>query len=221
MEVAGRARPVVLAGERRLAVPGPLGDLLPGRGLQRGTVVAVEGSRGTGGASVVLALLAAATAVGEWAAVIDAEESFGALAAAEAGVALERLAVVRLGGRGVPGDTLGGRGVPGDMLPERFGQVVATLLESMTVVAATVPRQMRAAEARRLVARTREQGSVLVATGGWPGEAALRLRAEGSAWSGLGRGEGLLGARTLRVTVTGRGAAGRERTAEVPLRAAS
>jgi hypothetical protein len=175
-------------------------------------VVAVEGSRGTGGASVVLALLAAATAVGEWAAVIDAEESFGALAAAEAGVALERLAVVHLGGRGVPGDTVG---------PERFGQVVATLLESMTVVAATVPRQMRAAEARRLVARTREQGSVLVATGGWPGEAALRLRAEGSAWSGLGRGEGLLGARTLRVTVTGRGAAGRERTAEVPLRAAS
>jgi hypothetical protein len=203
VEIAGRARPVVLAGERRLAVPGPLGDLLPGGGLQRGTVVAVEGSRGAGGASLVLALLTAATAVGEWAAVIDAGESFGALAAAEAGVALERLAVVRGGD------------------PGRFGQIVATLLEGMTVVAATVPRQMRATEARRLVARAREQGSVLVAAGGWPGEAALRLRAEGSAWSGLGRGEGLLGARTLRVTVTGRGAAGRERTAEVPLRAAS
>jgi len=204
VEVAGRARPVVLAGERRLPVPGPLGDLLPGGGLQRGTVVSVEGAGGTGGASVVLAFLAAATAVGEWAAVIDAEESFGPLAAAEAGVALERLAVVRL------------RDVP-----ERFGQVVATLLEGMTVVAVTVPRQMRAAEARRLLARAREQGSVLVAAGGWPGEVALRLRAEGSAWSGLGRGEGLLGARTLRVTVAGRGAAGRERTAEVPLRAAS
>ncbi|MGH9037121.1 MAG: hypothetical protein ACRD0O_15270 [Acidimicrobiia bacterium] len=206
VEIAGRARAVVLAGERRLAVPGPLGDLLPGGGLQRGTVVTVEGSRGAGGASVVLALLAAATAVGEWAAVIDAEESFGALAAAEAGVALERLAVVRLPGRAVS---------------ERFGPVVAMLLESMTVVAATVPRQMRAAEARRLVARTREQGSVLVAAGGWPGEAALRLRAEGSAWFGLGPGEGRLGARTLRVTLAGRGAAGRERTAEVPLRAAS
>jgi hypothetical protein len=177
-------------------------------------VVAVEGSRGTGGASVVLALLAAATAAGEWAAVVDAEESFGVLAAAEAGVALERLAVVRPGVRGVPG-MLGGR------VPERLGTVVATLLESMTVVAVTVPRRMRPAEARRLVARAREQGAVLVAAGGWPGEAALRLRAEASAWSGLGQGEGLLGARTLRVTVTGRGAAGRERTADVPLRAAS
>ncbi len=208
MEVAGLARPVVLAGERRLAVPGPLGELLPGGGLQRGTVVAVEGSRGTGGASVVLALLAAATAAGEWAAVVDAEESFGALAAAEAGVALERLAVVRLGGCE-------------SRVPERLGTVVATLLESMTVVAVTVPRRMRPAEARRLVARAREQGAVLVAAGSWPGEAALHLRAEASAWSGLGQGEGLLGARTLRVTVTGRGAAGRERTADVPLRAAS
>jgi hypothetical protein len=171
-------------------------------------VVAVEGSRGTGGASVVLALLAAATAAGEWAAVVDAEESFGALAAAEAGVALERLAVVRPGGRE-------------SRVPERWGTVVATLLESMTVVAVTVPRRMRPAEARRLVARAREQGAVLVAAGGWPGEAAVRLRAEASAWSGLGQGEGLLGARTLRVTVTGRGAAGRERTADVPLRAAS
>jgi hypothetical protein len=91
----------------------------------------------------------------------------------------------------------------------------------MTVVAATVPPQFRVAEARRLVARVRERGSVLVAVGGWPGEAALRLRAEGSVWTGLGRGEGLLDARTLRVTVAGRGAAGRERSAEVPLRAAS
>lgn len=211
VEVAGRARPVVLAGERRLAVPGPVGRLIPG-GLQRGTVVAVDGSAGAGGASLVLALLAAATAAGEWAAVVDTSGSFGTLAAAEAGVALERLAVVHLGGRGAAGET---------GAPERFGPVVATLLEGMTVVAAAVPRQFRAAEARRLVARARERGSVLVATGTWPGEAALRLRAEGSSWSGLGRGEGLLGARTLRVTVAGRGAAARERTAEVPLRAAS
>ncbi|HEY3239594.1 MAG TPA: hypothetical protein VGL92_08525, partial [Acidimicrobiia bacterium] len=94
---------MVLAGERRLTVPGALGGLLPGGGLQRGTVVAVEGLAGAGGSSLVLALLAAATAAGEWAAVVDAEESFGGLAAAEAGVALERLAVVHLGGWGVEG----------------------------------------------------------------------------------------------------------------------
>ena len=51
--------------------------------------------------------------------------------------------------------------------------------------------------------------------GPWPGEARLRLRAEHSSWSGLGRGEGLLGERLLRVSVTGRGAAGRERVADL------
>jgi hypothetical protein len=54
-----------------------------------------------------------------------------------------------------------------------------------------------------------------VAAGSWPGEAALRLRAEHSAWSGLGRGEGLLDRRVLRVAVSGRGAAGRERVADL------
>ena len=211
VEVAGRARPVVLAGERRLAVPGPVGDLLPGGGLQRGTVVAVDGPPGAGGTSLVLTLLAAATAAGEWAAVVDPAGSFGALAAAEAGVALERLAVVHLA-PGVSGEAVAS---------EQLGPVLATLLEGMTVVAATVPPRLRAADARRLVARARERGSVLVAAGGWPGEAALRLRVEGTVWSGLGPGEGLLGLRTLRVTGAGRGAAGRERTADVPLLRAS
>lgn len=189
VELAGRVRPVVLAGERRLPVPGPLGGLLPGGGLQRGSVVTVEGVRGAGGTSLVLALVAAATASGEWAAIIDGEERLGGLAAVEAGVALERVAVVR--------------GVPA----ERFGGVVAGLLEGVTLVVAAVPRRLRMADARRLAARARERGSVLVTTGAWPAEAALRLRAEGSVWSGLGRGEGLLGARTVRVTVAGRGAA--------------
>src|SRR5438132_1247312 len=58
-------------------------------------------------------------------------------------------------------------------------------------------------------------GGVLVAAGRWPGEAALRLRANGSTWTGLGHGEGLLAERMLRVEVTGRGAAGRGRVAEL------
>src|SRR5207244_4293506 len=95
------------------------------------------------------------------------------------------------------------------------GRVVATLLEGVTVVGATVPRGFRPADARRLEARARERAAVLVAAGPWPGEAALRLRAEHSSWSGLGRGEGLLGERVLRVSVRGRGAAGRERVADL------
>jgi len=196
-EVAPRVRPVVLAGERRLAVPGPLGGVLPGGGLQRGSVVRVEGMPGAGATSLVLALLAAATAAGEWAAVVDGESLIGGLAAAEAGVALERLAVVR--------------SVPAAL----YGRVVATLLDGVAVVAAFVPRGFRPADARRLEARARERAGVLVAAGAWPGEAALRLRAEHSSWSGLGRGEGLLGERVLRVSVRGRGAAVRERVAEL------
>lgn len=188
---------MVLTGERRLTVPGPLGGVLPGGGLQRGSVVRVEGAPGSGATSLLLSLLAAATAAGEWAAMVDAEGVLGGLAAAEAGVALERLAVVRA--------------VP----PALYGRVVATLLDGMTVVGAAVPRGLRLSDARRLEARARERAAVLVAAGPWPGEAALRLRAEHSAWSGLGRGEGLLGERVLRVTVSGRGAAGRERVADV------
>lgn len=207
-EVAGRVRTLVLAGERRIPVPGALGALLPGGGLQRGAVVAVEGPPGVGGVplvtgagvtSLLLQLLAAATAAGEWAAAVDPDGTLGGLAAAEAGVALERLAVVR------------------GVAPPRWGRVVAALLEGVSLVAAAVPPSVRAPEARRLAARARERAAVLVVAGPWPGEAALRLRAEASAWTGLGRGEGLLGGRVLRVAVSGRGAAGRA----LPARAAS
>jgi hypothetical protein len=190
-------RPVVLAGERRLAVPGPLGEILPGGGIQRGSVVRVEGAPGSGATSLLLSLLAAGTAAGEWAAVVDGDGVLGGLAAAEAGVTLGRLAVVRA--------------VPLAL----YGRVVATLLDGVTVVGAVVPRGFRLADARRLDARARERAAVLVAAGAWPGEAALRLRAEHVSWSGLGRGEGLLGERILRVAVTGRGAAGRERITDL------
>lgn len=190
-------RPVVLAGERRLAVPGPLGEILPRGGLQRGSIVRVEGAPGSGATSLLLALLAAATATGEWAAMVDGDGVLGGLAAAEAGVALERLAVVRA--------------VPAAL----YGRVLATLLDGVTVVGATIPRGFRLSDARRLEAWTRERAAVLVTAGFWPGEASLRLRAEHSSWSGLGRGEGLLAERVLRVAVTGRGSAGRERIADV------
>ena len=47
-EVAGQGKPVTLARERTLEVGGPLGELLPGGVLQRGTVLAVEGAREQG-----------------------------------------------------------------------------------------------------------------------------------------------------------------------------
>jgi hypothetical protein len=192
---AGRARPVVLAGERVLAVPGPVGELLPGSALQRGTVVAVDGDPGAGATSVAFQLAAAATAAGEWAAAVELDASLGGLAAGEAGVALDRFAIVRRVPR------------------PRWAAVVAALLDGISVVLAEVPAFARVGDARRLQARARERGAVLVAMGPWPAEAALRLRAGGSAWRGLVRGAGTLVARDQRVGVGGRGAAAREHVA--------
>lgn len=189
------ARPVVLAGERVLAVPGPLGTRLPGGGVRRGTVVAVDGDPGAGATGIAFELAAAATAAGEWAAAVELAASLGGLAAGEAGVELERFALVRR--------------VP----PARWAAVVAALLDGISVVLAEVPMYARTGDARRLLARARERGAVLVAMGPWPAEAALRLQATGSEWRGLDAGEGVLARGDGRVHVDGRGVAPRERYA--------
>ena len=114
--------------------------------------MAVKGSPGSGSTTVALTLAAAATAAGEWAAVVDLAGSaergtLGARAAAVAGVELERLAVVR------------------NAPPDRWAAVVAALLDGITVVVAAVPPHLRLGDARRLVARARERRRVLVAFG--------------------------------------------------------
>src|SRR6476661_8379101 len=83
----------VLAGDKRLMVADPLGGLLPTGGLRRGSVVTLAGAAGT--TSVLLPLLAAATAIGEWAVIVEPGTTLGGAAIDEAGVALERCAIVR------------------------------------------------------------------------------------------------------------------------------
>lgn len=200
--LAEGARPVTGAHERVVPVTGPLGGLLPGGALRRGSVVVVGGPCGAGATSAALALAGAVTAVGEWAAAVDLEGSLGGRAAAEAGVALDRFAVLR--------------GVP----PGRFASVVAVLLEGMSLVLAELPRGLRPADARRLAARARERGSILVPcerVATWPAEATLRVRAEGGRWPGLGAGSGVLRERTVRIRVEGRGAAARGRAGALVL----
>jgi RecA/RadA recombinase len=150
----------VLAGTRLLPVGGSIGTMLPAGGLRRGSTVALDGPPGAGSTTVAFTFAAAATSAGEWAAVVDPDGTWGARAAAESGVALERCAVVRR--------------VPAD----RFATVVAALLDGVALVIATIPPSMRATDARRLVARARERASILVAHGPWPVEAALRLHVD-------------------------------------------
>jgi hypothetical protein len=180
---------VTLAGERLLPVVPALRSLLPGQGLRRGTTVAVSRS-----AALALALVAGASAAGSWVAAVGLPD-LGIVAAAETGVALERLALVP---------------APGD---RAWPAVVAALLDAVDVVLVRSPARLPAAQARRLAARARERGAVLVPLGAWSEPADLRLAVTASAWHGLGQGHGRLQARRVEVLVAGRGAAARERRA--------
>jgi len=200
-DVARRAQPLVLARDRSVALGCALGELVPGGAVVRGSVLRVSGAPGAGSTTVAFELAAAFTALGEWAAAVDLDTTLGPLAAAEAGVALERFAVVRR--------------VP----PARWATVVAALLDGVSLVLAEAPRGLRSGDARRLEARARERESVLVVAEShgvaWPAGAAFSLHASGSAWDGLGRGSGFLTGRRLRVQVEGRGAATRPRAGEL------
>ncbi len=185
-EVARVGAPLLLAKDRLLPVPGPLGALVPE--LRRGMVVAVTGVPGGGATTLAFGLVAAASAAGEWAGALCPDHTLGALAASAAGVDLTRFAVVR------------------DVPLDRWAVVAAALLDAITVVLVEVPRGVRAADARRLVSRARERGAVLVTLGEWPAAAALRIHAEGGEWNGFRMGDGILTSRNLSVRVEGSGA---------------
>jgi hypothetical protein len=200
-EVARSARPLVLARDRSVALGGALADLVPDGTVVRGSVVRMVGDAGAGATTIAFELAAAFTALGEWAAAVDLDGTLGPFAASEAGVALERFAVVRR--------------VP----PARWATVVAALLDGMSLVLAEVPRGVRVGDARRLEARAREREAVLVVAEPrgalWPASAACVVHAVASAWDGLEPGAGLLTGRRLRVQVEGRGAAARPRSGEL------
>jgi hypothetical protein len=194
-EVVGRARPVTLAGEQLLPVLPELAGLLVGGGLRRGTSVAVANST-----TLALRLLAGASQAGSWCAAVGLP-SLGVVAAAEAGLVLERLALVP---------------DPGQF--NQWGTIVAALLDALDVVLVRPPARVRIADSRRLLARARERGSVLVALGNWDG-ADVRLSVAGQSWEGVGHGHGHLRSRRIDVVTTGRGAAARERRASLALAA--
>jgi hypothetical protein len=200
---------VATADTRILEVPGALGALLQG-GVRRGSTLVI-GSR-AGGVSLALTLAAVTTSEGAWAAAVGLP-SLGLRAAAELGVALERLALVP---------------DPG----ERWPAVVAALVDGMDLLLLGLPdparstsarstparsSTVRSVDARRLVARTRERGTVLVvleSSGSrWPETPDLRLSVADARWEGLGCGHGHLRRRRLEVLVSGRRAATRERRA--------
>jgi hypothetical protein len=198
-----------LGSERLLPVLPELRALLPGRGLRRGATVSVatigaapdspvEGSarqvRSTGATSLLLALLAAASGAGSWCAVVGVP-TLGAVAAAEAGIVLDRLALVPHPG------------------PD-WTTVVAALLDGVDIVVAAPPGPIAPSTANRLAARARQRGSVLVSYGRWDG-ADITFDAVRGVWQGLGQGRGRLRCRQLTIMARGRGAAAAPKRTEV------
>ncbi|WP_231641901.1 hypothetical protein [Saccharomonospora sp. NB11] len=167
-----------------LPVASPLAGLLPREGLRRGSTVAVRGST-----SLLLALLAEATARGSWAAVVGVP-GLGLVAAEELGVELSRLALVPHPGA-------------------EFPAVTAALLDGLDLVAARPPAGPGSETlARRLSARARQRGSVLLSLGAWPG-AEVELRCRTIRWTGTEDGHAHLREREVVVEATGRAALAR------------
>ena len=120
--------------------------LLPGAGLQRGASVVTTGQAST---ALALALVAGASTGGSWIAVVGIP-SLGLLAGAELGVCLERMVLID------------------SPEPSAWGTVVAALLDAFEVVVVCPKHRVRPADQRRLLARSRERGAVLVQAGGRP-----------------------------------------------------
>ena len=211
-----RVAPLVGARERTLPVLAALRDLFPGGALQRGWVITTGGD---GATSLALAVAAGPSVAGSWTAVVG-EEGLGLAAAAEAGVVLERLLMLTA------------------LEPRAAAEAVAALVGSVDIVLLGPGIRLGAADQRRLAARLRERGSVLIRLGGdgshgagvWTGGARssnwrvdgrhgadVSLQVVSSRWSGLGDGWGLLRARRVSVRAQGRGAASRPRTVELLL----
>jgi hypothetical protein len=181
-----RHRDDVLAGEGLLPVLPALRDLLPGGGLQRGSVV-TSGDFGL----LSLALVAGAVADGAWCAVVGVP-AIGMRAAAEAGVDPDRVLLIA---------------EPGP----RWPQVVASLLDGFDVVLLCPPSPPSAQLRRKLEAAARRYDSVLVVAADWPG-AQSRLLVTSAEWTGIGAGHGRLRARRAQVVASGRGAGERLRS---------
>jgi hypothetical protein len=193
-----RIRPVALARERQLPVAEALQPLLPLGGLRRGSTVSVTAAGAGGATSLALALVAEASRSGSWLAAVGLP-SLGLVAADEAGLALERLVLVAA--------------------PERsaWGGVVAALVDGFDLLLLHASRGgVRPTDARKLVARARERGAVLVQLGpGWGTEADVALEVVDARWEGPEGGHGHLRARRVVVAGGGRGAAARPKRVDL------
>ena len=187
-----------LAHERTLPVLPDLADMVPLGALQRGSTLAVHG---VGATSFALALASQAVREGSFMAVI-APRSFGLAACLDFDIPLRRVVQFVL---------------PSNV--ENWAQAVAAVVDGFDVVLLADRHCVSNSQARQLLARNRERGSILIRVGGpaWPDAADLRFDVGSPEWSGLGQGHGHLFARKVTVQVAGRRYHRRKRVHEIML----
>lgn len=189
-------------GSTMLAVPTPIAELLPRRGLAPGSVVSVSGAM-----TLPVALLAAASAAGATAAVVGLPELNLAMAA-DLGADLGRIAVVES-----PSTRASGSGT-WDRL-----EVAAVLLDGIDLVVVGVDR-VTPSRARVLTGRARRQSSTLLVVGppaAWPG-ASVRFSGDVAGYRHLPlrrNGYGRIGGLQVDVAVSGTGIAPRRLRCEL------
>jgi len=181
--LADRVRPLALARDRVLPVHAALSEVFPDGGLRRGSVVACQGQAA---GSVALALATGPSQAGSWVGLVGLGTTWGLGAAAEWGIALDRVLNIPV--------------VSAAQLPT----VLAAVVDGVDVVV-TAGAGVRAGEARRLAARLTQRGGVLLVLGDPGGFAPDLVCTAGSAiWEGLAAGSGRLVARQVRLEVSGR-----------------
>lgn len=161
---------------------------------------------GPAATSLALAVASAASQDGAWVAAVGFP-SLGLSAAAELGIALERFVLVAS-----PDTEIGP-----DNEETAWAAAVAALVDAFELVLVQATHRVKARDGRRLAARTRERGAVLVQVGssGWSEGADLTLEVTEARWEGLADGHGHLRSRRVTVVGGGRRDAARPRRAEL------
>lgn len=181
---------------RTIPVPLPLAELLPRGALARGTALSI-----TGAGSVLVGLVAAASAAGHHVAIIG-QPKFGLLAVHEQGGDLSRVALIDPGAQSDPLDA------------------ASICLDGVDVVITTLGgRDIPPTRARALLARTRSHASVLISTNGRMPGLDLVIESRPVTVAGIEQGRGRLRSITIETSVHGRGTP--QRTGRYTLTAAT
>lgn len=197
-ELGERVKPVTLARERTLPVAAPFDRLLPDEGMVRGRVLSCRGVADT---SLAFGLIRDALVEGAWGALVDVA-TFGADAASEFGIPLER--IVRIETGAADAERVAGVGAVASWI-----DVMGAAVDGFDVVVTTVPAELRGARSpaavRKLATRVQQKGAVVVVLGESGALSSdLVMSTERAEWIGVGQGAGHLRSRVVHVVAGGR-----------------